>query len=151
MTTASRRTSGDPEEFGFLVSAFLSATRSITDLLDNRQHGAWLENWKLHQTTKDRGTLEFMIQQRIAEVHREGADTTDLVQFRPIWEMNSGRTDHPAYHVSWTMMPGMEPPKFAVTTSQFELSGTKVDVITVCSELVKILYDLVVDFEADHP
>jgi hypothetical protein len=149
--TASRRRSGDPEEIGFLLSAFLSASRPITDLLDNRQHRAWLETWKKGRTAKEQDLLEFMRKQRNVEVHLEGADTATSIQFVPIWEMNRGRTDHPAYHVSWCVMPGMEPPKIAVTERQFELSGTKVEVVIVCAELVKLLSDLVADFEAAHP
>ncbi len=65
--------------------------------------------------------------------------------------MNRGRTDHPAYHVHWCVVPGMELPRIAVSESQFELSGKKIEVVTLCSELMKLLNDLVVDFEVAHP
>lgn len=43
MEAIARRPVGDPEDFEFLLSALLSASRSITDPLESRRYGQWYE------------------------------------------------------------------------------------------------------------
>jgi len=53
LNSVARQPQSDSEEFGFLLSAFLSATRSITDPLESRRYRAWFAEWKHGRTNRD--------------------------------------------------------------------------------------------------
>ncbi len=74
METVAGREFGDPEEFAFVLSAFLSASRIITDPLENRRFRTWFQAWRDDRRSRELELLDFMRVQRIAEVHRDGAD-----------------------------------------------------------------------------
>jgi hypothetical protein len=98
MGKASLWATGDPEVFGFLVSAFLSASRPITDFIENRAHGDWLAKWKDDRTDDEKKLLEFMREQRNSEVHKDGADTRLSIEFVPINTINRGRSEPGSSH-----------------------------------------------------
>src|SRR5262245_5499594 len=86
MNAVAQRAAGDPEEFGFLLSAWLSACRSITDALE-RYHGKWFNDWCVSRTTHEQRLFDFMRVQRNAEVHRDGADVQQSVLWIPYTEI----------------------------------------------------------------
>lgn len=68
---------GDPEEFGFFLSALLSAGRSVTFALqvENKDgYDAWFPVWLEKQNQEDQDLFKFMNNQRVKEVHQGGAD-----------------------------------------------------------------------------
>jgi hypothetical protein len=151
MNAVAMRPIGDAEEFEFLLSAFLSASRSITNALENRRYGAWFTAWQSSRTSSDTELLEFMRVQRIAEVHRDGADVEARVHFIPITEVRRADRSHPAYgfHV---FGPGdIEPASVGVTAHWFELGGTQIEAADACRRIVSVLSDLVDAFRTDHP
>jgi hypothetical protein len=75
MEDRAERPIGNYEEFDFYLSAFLSATRSITEQLQKR-HGDWFARWRAACTDQGDAQIDFMCKQRIAEVHFSGADVT---------------------------------------------------------------------------
>jgi len=151
MQDVSGRAVGDPEEFEFLLSALLSASRSITDPLESRRYRTWLEAWGGARTAGEQEMLEFMRVQRNAEVHRDGADVDVAMQFVPITEIRTGRHGHPAYGFHWSAPAGTPAPAVGVNVHHFELGGTQVEAYSTCGDFVALLTELEAAFEAAYP
>jgi hypothetical protein len=62
---------GSPEEFGYYLSAFLAALATFTDLALRRKHGRH-SNRVLRQLRKTAADLDFLLNARDVEVHRDG-------------------------------------------------------------------------------
>ena len=146
-----QREVGDLEEFEFLLSAFLSASVSITDPLDSRKYRTWFEGWRQSRTTREQELLEFVRIQRNLEVHREGAETELSVRYVPLTELHTNRQGHPAYGFHWSAPPGTPPPSVGVNVHEFELGGTKVQAYDTCREVTELLGELVRAFGTAHP
>jgi hypothetical protein len=146
-----QRVVGDPEEFEFLLSAFLSASVSITDPLDSRRYRTWFEGWRQNRSTREQDLLEFVRIQRNLEVHREGAETELSVHYVPLTGLRTNRQGHPAYGFHWSAPPGTAPPCVGVNVHEFELGGTKVQAYDTCREVTGILGKLVEAFGTAHP
>jgi len=142
---------GDPEEFEFLLSAFLSASISITDPLDSRKYRTWFEGWQLSRNTWEQDLLKFVRIQRNLEVHREGAETELSVRYIPLTELRTNQQGHPAYGFHWSAPPGTPPPSIGVNVQEFELGGTKVQAYDTCREITELLGELVLAFGTAYP
>ena len=151
MNAVVQRVVGDPEEFEFLLSGLLSASRSITDSLENRRYRTWYETWKTGRTAAEQELLEFMRVQRNSEVHHDGADVEVALQKVPITEIHTGTRGHPAYGFHWWAPPGTLAPTVDLNAHQFELGGTKVEAFATCRDFIRLLGELVAAFEATHP
>jgi len=152
MNAIAQRVVGDPEEFEFLLSALLSASRSITDRLERtRPYGSWFQTWGNNRTAREQELLEFMCVQRNAEVHRDGADVQQTVQYVPITEIRTGHQGHCAYGFHWWAPPGTPPPAVGLIVRQFELGGTRLEAFVTCRDFVQVLGELVSAFETDNP
>lgn len=151
MESVAQREVGEPEGFEFLLSAFLSASFSITDPLDNRKYRTWLDGWRQGRTARERELLEFVRIQRIAEVHRMGAETELGVRYIPITELRTNRQGHPAYCFHWSGPPGTPPPSVGISVHEFELGGTKVEAYNTCREVTGLLGELLKAFETANP
>ncbi len=149
--SVAQREVGDSEEFEFLLSAFLSASISITDPLDSRKHRTWFESWRQGRTTREQVLLEFVRIQRNLEVHREGAETELSVRYVPLTELRTNRHGHPAYGFHWFAPPGTPPPSVGVNVHEFELGGTKVQAYDTCREVTELLGELVGAFGTANP
>jgi len=67
----------DAEEFDFYVSAFLSAGRSVTFVLQAEHkelYDAWFDQWLTKLDRSDRELMDFMNTRRVAELHQKGLD-----------------------------------------------------------------------------
>lgn len=152
MQTVSQREVGDPEEFEFLLSAFLSASISITDPLDSRRYRAWFEAWRKTRTPQEPELLEFMRVQRIAEVHRDGADVDVTVHFVPVTKVRYSGQGHPAhYGFQWWGPPDVPPPTVGVNVHHFQLGSTQVEALDTCRAFGELLHELVSTFEVAYP
>jgi len=152
MENVAHREVGDPEEFEFLLSAILSAGRSITDPLDGRPYKTWFEAWRSSRTAREQELLEFMRVQRNAEVHRDGADVDLTVRLVPATEIRYRGLGHPAYYgFHWTGPPGTPPPAIGVSVHHFDLGGTRVEAFGTCRAFGTLLGELVTAFEVAHP
>lgn len=151
MNLISQRTVGDPEEFQFLLSAFLSASRSIPDFIENKEYGKWLDNWKNDKGDDAKELLELMRIQRIAEVHRDGADILQGVQQVPITEIRYDGHGHPAYYgYKYTAPPGVPISTVGVPKREFKLGSKRVEVVATCQNIVRELKELVGAFETTY-
>jgi hypothetical protein len=151
MEAVAKRPVGDEEEFEFLLSALLSASRSITKPLESRRYKPWYDAWRNGRTRREQELLEFMRVQRIAEVHQDGAAVEVAVEFVPLTELRTDRQGHPAYGFRWWGPSGIPPPAVGVIVHQFELGGTQVEAFGTCRDLVAVLGALVAAYEVAHP
>lgn len=142
---------GDAEEFGFLLSALLSAGRSITDALENRRYGKWFTRWQTGRASSDATLLEFMRTQRNAEVHREGVDTDSRLHLVPMSEIRAADRSHPAYGFHVFAPQDLVPTSVGVTVYWFDLGGTQVEAVDACRRFVAVLGELVDAFGEAHP
>src|SRR6266480_1405167 len=89
MEAIARRPVGDPEDFEFLLSALLSASRSITAPLEkSRRYRQWYEAWRNSRTPREQELVEFTRVQRKREVHRDGANTRNAERFAQLGRSN---------------------------------------------------------------
>lgn len=69
----------------YYISAFLSAARSVTMVMQAEQKFCdwepWFAAWRAERSEADRALLRFMNGQRVAEVHREGAEVEVRAEF----------------------------------------------------------------------
>ena len=103
MSEALRSIKLEKEDFEFFLSAFLSAGRSVTFVLRAEQadvYQQWYDGWQKALDAENRELLEFMNQQRIAEVHRRGADVQAEIEMVPVSELEMGPGRDPRYSIS---------------------------------------------------
>jgi hypothetical protein len=80
----------EPEDFGYFLSAFLSAGRSVTFALQFEQkddYDAWYVGWESGLGADDRKLWKEMNAHRVEEVHRDGAKTAVEIEMVPMIEM----------------------------------------------------------------
>jgi len=118
-----------PEAFPFYLSAFLSAARSITFVLQaelggEERYRPLFDKWLNGRDEDERDLLKFMNDQRRAEVHILGSDTTRETEEVPIHLIAIGKPFHPAQQFSYWGSPGTPPPTMGVMTYSFTDEGS---------------------------
>jgi len=139
----------DADEVGFYLSAFLSAARSVTLVLQVEEkefYDAWYDSWLANLSPADQGVFKFMNAQRVLEVHLTGADVTSTMEFRPVTQVERGTGGQPGYKVYWSGPPGTPPPEIGLPVHQFRVGDDLVDVGGACRRYLSILEQLVRDF-----
>ena len=67
---------GEHEQYDFCLSAFLNATRVVDYRLRHEQqklYKSWRSQWDGRLSAADASLIKFMIEDRIAEVHKTGS------------------------------------------------------------------------------
>ncbi len=144
-----RLTNLEAEEFDFYLSAFLSAGRSVTFLLQAEEKGlydSWFPKWKTSQTLEDQKLLYFINEQRVEAVHRLGAEAKTDIEYIQLSKIRNSQRRHPAYGFHWWEPPGTPEPKIGQQVYYFERNGTKKEVISVCKHYIELIERLVKDF-----
>lgn len=139
----------ETKEFDFYLSAFLSAGRSVTFVLQTEQkelYESWFPKWKAAQAVQDQKLLDFMNGQRVEAVHRLGADVQGKLEYVPLSKVNAGQGRHPAYGFQWWGPHGMTEPSIGQWAYCFEIDGTKEKVTLTCKHYLEILERIVQDF-----
>ena len=75
---AQKAVPNEPEAFGFYLSAFLSAARSVIFALqceEKKTYNEWFPKFKASLSSEEKELLDFMNTQRVLEVHRLGSQT----------------------------------------------------------------------------
>ena len=156
----------DDEKFGFYLSAFLSASRSVQDVLgaefiqsakDKAQKGKrrpwykdWLPKWEDGLDADDKRYWDFANDQRQAEIHEQGAKTHPIFKYISILEIPPDNPGHPAYGHHYFAPPGTPPPEVKQTVYVFERDANKgEEVIEVCERILALCEKMVTDFEED--
>jgi hypothetical protein len=145
---------GNPGAFGFLFSAFLSASRSITAPLDSVKGGykTWFELWKKERSTEEQESLELMRDRRDSEVHDDGADLGEEMRLVPfLSHRKRGRSDPRYYGYFSAGLPSIGRVEVGEKFYKFEVDGKKVDVLPACRDFTALLDKLVADFAVAYP
>src|SRR2546426_3543630 len=122
MSAAAKSTRLDEENFEFFLSAFLSAARSVPDVMrveGKKQYKGWYRRWEANLSEGERNLWRFINNQRIATVHREGVEVQTEIEFVPITRVEF-RGRHPAYGIGWFMPPGVSLPQIGRAVHYFE-------------------------------
>lgn len=140
----------DTEGAEYFLSAFLSAARSVTFVLEAEQktlYNSWFPTWLSGRSTEDQELLSFMNDQRVREVHVRGAKTTTRVEWVPVTEVPTERGRHPAYGFHWSGPPGVPPPEVGRQVLHFEIDEAVGEEITErCQRYLNLLDELVAEF-----
>lgn len=147
-----RSTNLEIEEFDFYLSAFLSAGRSVTFVLQAEEkelYDSWFPRWKASQTHEDQKLLNFINEQRVEALHRLGAEAKTDIEYIPLSKVNNSQRKHPAYGFHWWGPPGTPEPRIGQQVYYFERDGTKKEVISVCKHYIELIEKLVKDFLQD--
>jgi hypothetical protein len=158
---------GDPEEFGFYLSAFITAARSVPWALQSEEkakYGAWNPTWESQLTNEERELLRFVNERRLDTVKREGIQTLVEWQDIDIYELlETSRPpfksyildvnrQHPAYGVYASGMPASPPPSvsFVRPTFHFDREGAKEEAIETCKKYLDYLKKFLCEFLRAH-
>ncbi len=144
--------SGRAESFHENLSAFLSAGRSVTLVLQSEQkamYDAWFPSWKAALPQSDQEILDFFKEERNAESHNKGARITRDIEHISVTEIIPDHGLHPAYGygVTWTAPVGTPPPTVGRAIHYFEIGGKAVEVSGACRGYLSILERVVHEFE----
>jgi hypothetical protein len=153
-------------EFGYYLSAFLSAARSVTFVLqaEEKQHyDTWYPSWEARLVEDDRKLWKFMNDQRVAEVHQDGADVDRAMELRTVPQIFGMQGRALVRSAIETALPGqfgtphvifappLSPPVVEVVPiHRFRLGKRGVDVRDACAMYLDLLTALVREFIAVH-
>ncbi|MGO9606389.1 MAG: hypothetical protein ACLQAT_23865 [Candidatus Binataceae bacterium] len=134
------------EEFGFYLSAFLSAARSVTFVLQNEDRKTYDEffpTWLDALDPEDRELLDKMNDQRVHEVHRLGATVTLEEKVIPIYDVHETSSGRVAVSTS-----ARRTPRSTITVPAWRLtiSGRPSELVDICSRYLELLKDLIEKF-----
>jgi hypothetical protein len=150
--TSRQAVGNDPEQFEFILSAFLSSARAITWALqweDKEKYDAWFIPWFQKRTNEDQQLFNFMKNQRNYAEKRGGAETrVNSDEYVPITQITTDTRGHPAYGFFWFGPPDAPLPEVALPVHSFTGSGEQV--ISACKRYVDILDELVKNFLETH-
>jgi hypothetical protein len=142
----------DQEEFGYYLSAFLSAARSVTWVLqveDKDHYDAWYPGWEGRLAEADHKLWRFMNDQRVAEVHQDGANLDTTLEWRPVRRV-FGMPGRALAHSIIIAPPGSPPVQEGVPIHRFRIGDSAVDVRDACATYLNLLKALVREFIAVH-
>jgi hypothetical protein len=146
---------GDKEPFQYYLSAFLNAARTV-DYRLHHEYGAiykpWRKAWNGRLAAGEDRLIEFMVIDRIAEVHATGSRHSvgkegigfgigehrlprgqGMIQISGPPDMPSATLYRPTY------------------TYSFSIGGTDRKVTEACRDYLALLHRMVEQFGADHP
>jgi hypothetical protein len=140
----------DPEEVLHLLSAFISAGRSVTFVLQaeaKEAYDSWFPGWRDRLSTEEQQLLAAMNEYRVSELHRTGADVRAELRYVPITEIRTSERQGPAYGFHWFGPPGTPPPTLGRLDHFFELGDGPEPVASGCRRYYTVLERLVRDFK----
>lgn len=143
----------EPEAFQFYLSAFLSATRSVTFALqyeEKDKYDAWFPRWLRNRNEEDHKLFEFLKTQRNVEQKQGGTKVNVFWEYIPVIEVRTDNRGHLSYGFHWFEPPGTPPPRVGLSVHYFELAGDEREVTAACKRYVDILDVLVRDFIEAH-
>lgn len=138
------------EECDFYYSAFVSAGRSITFVLQ-KEHGAvylpWREGWFSKLSESDLRICKLMLESRNVE-QKEGSQDREVVwKFKSVDRCTARELGGKVY---WTGPPGTPAPEFGFPVQHIEVDGKLVEVVPLCRRYYELMKQLLRDFVKDH-
>jgi len=153
VTEGQKAVRNEPQAFGFYLSAFLSAARSVIFALqyeEKAKYDEWFLQWLGNLTSEDQNLFKFLKDQRNYEQKRGGADVAVVWEYVPVTQVRTERPTHPAYGFHWFGPPGTPPPLVGIPVHLFESSHGKQEVTSACQRYLGLLARLVEDFLQAH-
>lgn len=133
------------DEFAYYLSAFLSAARSVTLVLQvekKDEYDNWFPPWRDSLSEEDRELLVFMNAQRIESVHRKGAFLDSDLHFVPVsLESFNQERGHPAYGIHWFGPPSVGEVKIGRARHFFQDADPPGYVVETCERYLRLLDD----------
>jgi hypothetical protein len=141
-----------PEEFHFYLSAFLSAGRSVTLVLQaehKAKYDAWFPDWKAALPMDQAALLVNFNEQRVATIHLKSAR---VIQGE---EMISGAEYLAAASLEGADIeisgpPGVPLPTFRKVVRSFSFDGAQSEVLQSAGQYLALVQRLVADFEGRY-
>lgn len=141
----SRLAFGDREEFDFLLSAFLCASRSIDYRLRHEQgekYRTFHKNWERALNPDERKLIKLLVDDRNLEVHQSGSGRLACVAMERIgnsYQDASGRVE--------VFAPPRTPAaRIGRPTYSFRLGDVEVSAVECCQKYLAVLDRLVNDY-----
>lgn len=144
----------EPEACDFLLSAFLTAARSVGDVIvaeEGEHYTAWFEQRRCKLTDEELRLLKFTNTQRVRSVHIRGADTRANVEYVDIVELQRELEAGGGMYEIFGGVPGNPAPRpkaQKVTQSFSEYPSTSVS--ELCQRYVDLLSRLVGEYETSR-
>jgi hypothetical protein len=145
---------GEPSEFEYFLSAFLSAGRSVL-LIHEHVDGNWnyFNGWRANLLATgrdaDAALLDLFGGQRNKEIHRHGAELAITTEWVPFTQLEHTDRTHPGYGFHWFGPPGTPPPQVGRLAYVFQ-GGTD-DVLKQAERYLALLEEFATAYEAAHP
>jgi hypothetical protein len=146
MANAANSTNLEREDFGFYLSAFLSAGRSVTfclcsDLGGKKIYEPRFDVWRDKLTEEQRAEMDFLKDQRNSALKTGRTDAEAEIEMVPITQIEMGLGTDPRYSISW--VGETEVPKIGMKVHYFISGGTREQVIAKCTRYLELLEKLV--------
>ena len=143
-----RKPNSDPEVFQHYLSAFLSASRSITFFIQKENKPLYESSfwaWKQSLEERDRKLLDDMNEQRVAEVHRGGVELQSQVQPVPYFDVYRESITDPRYGVHFFGPMGVTggSAQVDIVERYFDLGQGPQEVTETCRRYLSLLEDFV--------
>jgi hypothetical protein len=136
------------------LSAFLAAARSITFALQSEaktEYDTWFSAWFETLTPEDRRLMNFMKEQRNAELKRAGAAVSATVEERSVWQRKNSGPNTPIAAALLALNEYGSNATVGVPALVFEVDGTSKRASDLCAGYVALLGALVADFKRAFP
>jgi hypothetical protein len=143
----------EPEAFLFYISAFLSAARSVTLVLqkeEKQRYDAWFPKWFARRSKDERDLCNFMRDQRNVELHETGADVNLSSVSIPYIEIAAGEFGDPLYSFQSFGRHRQHAPNIERPAYHFGLLGTETEVTVACRRYFDLVAELMREFIRDH-
>ncbi|HSV73890.1 MAG TPA: hypothetical protein VLH79_09040 [Chthonomonadales bacterium] len=141
------------EEYDFLLSAFLSAARSVTFALQVEQkspYDAWFPAWRSQLPQEDQDLLARMVDLRNQALKRGESPSVEVQVFIAITRLPPEHRAK-ACGVSWFGPPGSPPPEIGFVRHMLDLGESVQEASALCRRYLELLNRLVTDFKDAHP
>lgn len=139
----------EPEEFEFFLSAFLSAARSVTFVLENEEEAKykeWRGSWPTLLTADEQKFADAMVEQRNIAQKQGGAPVAVNWEFVPIIQAKRDERGQPMYGLQWFGPATAAMPQVGQPVHSINLGDGDVEAVKTCERYLSILERLVANF-----
>lgn len=145
-----RAVRNEPEAFGFYMSAFLSAARSVTFALqkeEKQKYDQWFPGWLAARGEDERELLALMTEQRNQEQKEGGGTRRAEWECIPVTELSR---EELGGQVFWSAPVGVPEPQVGRLVHYFVRGGEESEALSACIRYYDLLAELVETFMKEH-
>lgn len=132
----------DQEQYQFFLSAFLSAARSVTFVLQKEGKATYDRTfplWRNNLPNEDRELLDLMNEQRTREVHQSEAQVVSGVEATPIHNIDTDASGR----ITVSSSTPIAPQTITVPKCHFMFAGQRSEITGLCSRYMDLLENFV--------